>query len=67
MKRDLTYTSILGWRVLSATAQPAMSPPPPMGITTASMSSTCSAISKPNVPCPASMSGSSYLFSKGED
>ena len=57
-----TIIFISGCNVLSATAQPASSPPPPTGITTASISCTCSAISKPQVPCPAIISGWSNLM-----
>ena len=52
-----TIILISGCNVLSATAQPASSPPPPTGITTASISCTCSAISKPQVPWPAIING----------
>mmetsp|Transcript_39459 Transcript_39459/g.100011 ORF Transcript_39459/g.100011 Transcript_39459/m.100011 type:complete len:315 (-) Transcript_39459:909-1853(-) len=45
---------------LMASAMPAMRPPPPTGMTTASSSSTCSRISMPTVPAPAKMGGSSY-------
>lgn len=50
-----------GCKVLTASATPAMSPPPPVGTTTASMSCTCSTISSPSVPCPAMMWGWSKL------
>ena len=41
---------MLGCMPFSATAQPAISPAPPTGIITASILSTCSAISNPHVP-----------------
>ena len=53
----LTMICILGFRDLIAKAAPAIRPPPPTGITTASMSSTCSTTSSPAVPCPAIISG----------
>ena len=43
----------------SASEMPDASPPPPIGITTVSRSSTCSAISSPIEPCPAITNGSS--------
>ena len=52
-----TIIFISGCNVLSARAQPASSPPPPTGITTALISCTCSAISKQQVPCQAIISG----------
>mmetsp|Transcript_39458 Transcript_39458/g.100005 ORF Transcript_39458/g.100005 Transcript_39458/m.100005 type:complete len:347 (-) Transcript_39458:909-1949(-) len=54
----MTCTS--GLTALMASAMPAMRPPPPTGMTTASSSSTCSRISMPTVPAPAKMGGSSY-------
>mmetsp|Transcript_18796 Transcript_18796/g.33560 ORF Transcript_18796/g.33560 Transcript_18796/m.33560 type:complete len:263 (-) Transcript_18796:798-1586(-) len=53
-------TCISGLTDLIASAIPAINPPPPTGITTASSSSTCSRISIPTVPAPARMGGSSY-------
>ena len=41
-----------------------MSPPPPIGTSTASTSGNCSKISSPNVPCPAMTSGSSKGWTK---
>ena len=42
-----------------AMAQPEMSPPPLMGITNADVSGRCFTHSRPSVPWPAMMSGSS--------
>ena len=47
-----------GFIVLAASATPAISPPPPMGMI-ASRSGTCARISIPSVPCPAIIAGSS--------
>ena len=58
---ELTMILTDGFIVLSATAHPARSPPPPVGMTTASTSGTCSRISSPVVPCPAMMLGWSKL------
>ena len=62
---SLTMTSMQGDRCLIVVAMPASNPPPPTGITIASGSipiwSICSKISKAAVPCPARMSGWSYL------
>ena len=44
---------------LTAHATPEISPPPPMGATTASTSGTCCRISSPMVPCPAMTTSSS--------
>ena len=38
---------------------PEIRPPPPTGTTTTSRSSACSIISRPMVPCPAMIAGSS--------
>mmetsp|Transcript_43462 Transcript_43462/g.68050 ORF Transcript_43462/g.68050 Transcript_43462/m.68050 type:complete len:204 (+) Transcript_43462:699-1310(+) len=54
----MTVTS--GLRVLTASAMPAMRPAPPTGTTTTSTSGTCSTISNPMVPAPATIGGSSY-------
>ena len=54
----IIFTS--GLRVLTATATPAMRPPPPTGMTMASTSGTWVRISRPIVPCPARMLGWSY-------
>ena len=43
----LTMIRMFGFIVFKATAHPAIKPPPPTGITTASTSGTCSIISKP--------------------
>ena len=43
----------------TATQRPASRPPPPTGQTITSTSGTCSRISRPSVPWPAMMSGSS--------
>mmetsp|Transcript_2278 Transcript_2278/g.8045 ORF Transcript_2278/g.8045 Transcript_2278/m.8045 type:complete len:309 (+) Transcript_2278:1285-2211(+) len=48
-----------GLRVLIASAAPAMRPPPPTGMTTASTSLTSSRISRPMEPAPARISKSS--------
>ena len=48
--QKLTITWMRGFIVFSATAQPAIKPPPPTGIMTASTSGTCSHISSPMVP-----------------
>ena len=53
----LTMTWTSGNRFFNATATPAIKPPPPTGMTTASTSGTSSAISSPNVPWPARMWG----------
>ena len=49
-------TWISGSRPLTATVTPAASPPPPTGTTTVRTCGHCSMISKPRVPCPATMS-----------
>mmetsp|Transcript_18485 Transcript_18485/g.60505 ORF Transcript_18485/g.60505 Transcript_18485/m.60505 type:complete len:264 (+) Transcript_18485:553-1344(+) len=53
-------TVMVGLRVLAARATPAMSPAPPTGTKMKSASGTCSSISMPSVPAPATISGSSY-------
>lgn len=53
MYEIFTIIFVFGDKVFIAVAIPAKSPPPPTGTTTASASTTCSAISKPIVPCPA--------------
>src|SRR5207237_1024590 len=53
-------TRISRRRSFSASAVPPMRPPPPTGTTTVSTSGTSSRISRPIVPCPATMSGSAY-------
>ena len=54
-------TNVLGLNVFTATETPAIRPPPPTGIMTASTSLTCSIISRPIVPAPARIAGWSYL------
>mmetsp|Transcript_9339 Transcript_9339/g.22111 ORF Transcript_9339/g.22111 Transcript_9339/m.22111 type:complete len:226 (+) Transcript_9339:1223-1900(+) len=53
-------TRHVGFSVLMARAEPARRPAPPQGITTKSASGNCSRISRPIVPAPATISGSSY-------
>mmetsp|Transcript_4449 Transcript_4449/g.9716 ORF Transcript_4449/g.9716 Transcript_4449/m.9716 type:complete len:219 (-) Transcript_4449:540-1196(-) len=53
----ITFT--FGLSVLTARATPAMRPAPPTGTTITSASGTCSSISMPRVPAPATISGSS--------
>ena len=48
-----TWTAVPGDSALSALATPVVSPPPPQGISTASMSASCSVSSSPIVPLPA--------------
>ena len=50
---------VSGRRVLTANETPASKPAPPTGTITASTSGTCSTISRPIVPCPAMIAGSS--------
>ena len=45
-----------------ARPMPEIRPPPPTGTTTVSMSSTCSSSSRPIVPCPATIAGSSKAW-----
>ena len=53
-------TRISGCRSRSSVATPASSPPPPTGTTTTSGARpSCSRISRPTVPCPAIVRGSS--------
>ena len=49
----------LGRNVFTASETPASNPPPPTGTMTASRSGTCSTISRPIVPWPAMIAGSS--------
>lgn len=58
---DITIIWTFGCNVFTASATPAINPPPPVGTTTASMSRTCSTISRPIVPWPAIMCGWSKL------
>ena len=58
---------MLGFIVFRATAQPAIKPPPPTGMTQASKSGTCSNTSNASVPCPAKMCGWSYLKESGNE
>ena len=53
-------TCASGRRPLTAVAIPAISPPPPIGTMTVSTSGMSSTISRPTVPWPAAISGSSY-------
>lgn len=53
------YIFILGFKDLMAKETPLISPPPPMGIITASTSGSSSNISNPIVPCPAMTKSSS--------
>mmetsp|Transcript_6188 Transcript_6188/g.22649 ORF Transcript_6188/g.22649 Transcript_6188/m.22649 type:complete len:225 (-) Transcript_6188:885-1559(-) len=52
-------TMTFGLIVFTASATPAMSPPPPTGTNTISSFGSCRTISNPTVPCPATTSGSS--------
>ena len=52
-------TSIEGAFALAAVATPAISPPPPIGTTSTSRSGTSASISRPIVPWPAMIAGSS--------
>ena len=54
-------TRTSGRSALTAIAIPASSPPPPVGTSTVWTSGACSRISRPAVPCPATMS----TWSKG--
>ena len=49
-------TRTSGRRPLIAVAMPAISPPPPVGTSTVAASGACCRISRPAVPCPATMS-----------
>ncbi len=51
--------SMLGFTALAAVAMPEISPPPPMGIGSTSISGASSSISSATVPWPAITSGSS--------
>ena len=49
-------TRTSGRSAFTAIAMPASSPPPPVGTSTVCTSGACSMISRPTVPCPATMS-----------
>jgi hypothetical protein len=56
--------SIEGFFAFAAMLMPEMSPPPPIATTIVSSPGCCASISSPQVPCPATMSGSSYGCTK---
>ena len=49
-----------GFSAFAATEMPAIRPPPPIAITSVSSDGSCSSISSPHVPCPATIASSSY-------
>ncbi len=59
MAASTPMISMSGLMALAAMAQPAIRPPPPMGMTRASRSGASSRNSRAQTPCPATMPSSS--------